>query len=77
MQEKESIMGHRLKIGIFNPRDDRAVWYLGGASVPPGPVIPRVEKADLKSMPIIHSHNHTVRKTNKEVCTPSEDSDQL
>ena len=27
-----------------------------GASVPPGPVIPRVENADLKSMPIIDSH---------------------
>ena len=56
MQEKESIMGHRLEIGIFNPRDDRAVWYLGGASVPPGPVIPRVKNANLKLMPIIDSH---------------------
>ena len=57
VQEKESIMGHRLEIGIFNPRDDRSVWYLGRASVPPGPVIPRVENANLKSMPIIDSHN--------------------
>ena len=42
MQEKESIMRHRLEIGK--------------ASVLPGPVIPRVENADLKSMPIINSH---------------------
>ena len=47
VQEKESIMGHRIEISIFNPRDDRAVWYLGGASVPSGPVIPRVENANL------------------------------
>ena len=33
MQEKESVMGHRIKIGIFNPRDDQAGWYLGGALV--------------------------------------------
>ena len=33
------------------------MWYLGGASVPPGPVIPRVENADLNLMPIIDSHN--------------------
>ena len=57
MQEKESIMGHRLEIGIFNLSDNRAVWYLGRALVPPGPVIPRVENADLKSMPIIDYHN--------------------
>ena len=55
MQEKEPIMGHQLEIGIFNPWDNRAV-YLGGALVPPGPVIPRVENADLKSIPIIDSH---------------------
>ena len=42
MQEKESIMGHRLEIG--------------GASVLPGPAIPRVENSDLKMMPIIDSH---------------------
>ena len=35
MQEKESLMGNRLEIGIFNARDDRAVWYLGGASIHP------------------------------------------
>ena len=58
MQEKESIIRHRIEIGIFNPRDDRAVCYLGGASVPPGPVIPRVENADLKSMPINDSHSN-------------------
>ena len=52
VQEKESIMGHRLEIGIFNPLENRAVWYLSRALVPPGPVIPRVENADLKSMPI-------------------------
>ena len=46
----------RHEIDIFNPRDDRAVWYLDGASVPSGPVIPRVENADHKSMPIIDSH---------------------
>ena len=57
MQEKESIMGHQLEIGIFNPGDDRAMWYLSGASVPPGPVIPQVENADLKLMPIIDSHS--------------------
>ena len=56
MQEKETLMGHRLEIGIFNPRDDRDVWYLGGASVPPDRVIPRVENADLKSMPIVDSN---------------------
>ena len=57
VQEKESLIGHRLEVTIFNPRDDRAIWYLSGASVPPGPVIPRVENANLKSMPIIDSHN--------------------
>ena len=47
--------GHRFEISIFNPRDDRAGWYRGSAEVPHGPVIPRVENADLKSMPIIDS----------------------
>ena len=59
MPEKESlsVKRHRLEIGIFNPRDDQAVRYIGRASEPPGPVIPRVENVDLKSMPIIDSHN--------------------
>ena len=61
MQEKESIMSIKLRsafsTGIINPQDDRAVWYLGGASVPPGPVNPQVENADLKLMPIIDSHS--------------------
>ena len=43
--------GHRFEIGIFNPRDDLAGWYRGSAEVPHVPVIPRVENADLKSMP--------------------------
>ena len=47
--------GHRFEISIFNPRDDWAGWYRGSAEVPHGPVIPRVENADLKSMPIIDS----------------------
>ena len=51
--------GHGFEIGIFNPRDDRARWYQGSAEVPHSPVIPRVENADLKSMPLIDSFSCT------------------
>ena len=47
--------GHRFEIGIFSPRNDRAGWCRGSAEVPHSPVIPRVENADLKLMPIIDS----------------------
>ena len=43
--------GHRFEMGIFSPRDDRTRWYPGFAEVPHGPVIPRVENADLNLMP--------------------------
>ena len=55
MQEKESIMGIDLRsafstLGIPGPCGTSA-----GVSVPSSPVIPRVENADHKSMPIIDS----------------------
>ena len=52
VQEKRIQYGVLLKMGVSNPRDDRAERNLGVASVPLSTVIPRVGNAYLQQNPI-------------------------